>query len=200
MARYFTEPDFHPPIIHSLRVAMLGYGSQGRSHALNLRDSGAQVIVGLRAGKSVDKAKAENFEVLPVREAVTAADLIAFALPDVPMSEIYQEHVAPALTTNQVLLFMHGFNIHFGFIQPPANVDVVMVSPKGAGYGVRSLYEQGNGVPALIAVKQNASGKAQQIALSYAWALGSARSVVLETTFQQETVSDLFGEHASPVQ
>ena len=141
-----------------------------------------------------------KIEVLPVREAVTAADLIAFALPDVPMSEIYQEHVAPALTTNQVLLFMHGFNIHFGFIQPPANVDVVMVSPKGAGYGVRSLYEQGNGVPALIAVKQNASGKAQQIALSYAWALGSARSVVLETTFQQETVSDLFGEHASPVQ
>ena len=195
MARYFVEADFDPSIIRAMRVAMLGYGSQGRSHALNLRDSGVQVIVGLREGKSAETARMDGFRVVPIAEAVKNADLIAFALPDVPMPQIYEQEVAPALN-NQTLLFMHGFNIHFGFIKPPSGVDVVMVSPKGAGYGVRKLYEEGSGIPALVAVKQNASGKAKQIALSYAWALGSSRSVVLETAFQQETVSDLFGEQA----
>jgi len=196
VARYFAETDFDPSIIRSMPVALLGYGSQGRSHALNLKDSAVQVIVGVREGESAQRARAEGFEVLPVKEAVANADLIAFALPDVPMPQIYKEHVGPALKPNHVLLFMHGFNIHFGLIKPPSNVDVVMVSPKGAGYGVRKLYEQGSGVPALVAVQQDASGKALKIALSYAWALGSFRSLVLETTFKQETVSDLFGEQA----
>ncbi len=196
MARYFAESDCDPSIIRNLRVAMLGYGSQGRSHALNLRDSGVKVLVGARPGNSADRAKAENFQVLPLREAVEQSNVLVFALPDVPTPKIYEEQIEPALKPNHALLFLHGFNIHFAFIQPPNNVDVVLVSPKGAGYGVRKLFEEGSGVPALVGAAQNASGKAQQIALSYAWAIGSFRSVVLETTFQQETVSDLFGEQA----
>lgn len=196
LPHYFEPADLDPEIIRSLSVAMLGYGSQGRPHALNLQDSGVAVVVGAREGISAENARADGFQVAGVSEAVRQADLVAFALPDVQMAEIYGGSVAPHLREGQVLLFMHGFNIHFGFIEPPPNVDVVMVSPKGAGYGVRKLYEEGSGVPGLVAVGQDYSGRAQRIALSYAWALGCSRSVVLETTFKQETVSDLFGEQA----
>jgi ketol-acid reductoisomerase len=197
MARFYGPSDFDPEIIKGLRVGMLGYGSQGQAQAQNLRDSGVNVAVGLYEGsKSAASAQNAGFSVVDVAQAVQQADLIVFCVPDVPMSDIYKQHVAPHLRQGQTLLFAHGFNIHYGLIQPPPDVDVVMVSPKGAGHGVRSEYESGRGVPALVAIHQDFSGNAESTALSYAWALGCARSVVLQTTFAQETITDLFGEQA----
>jgi ketol-acid reductoisomerase len=177
-----------------MRVAIIGYGNQGRAHALNLRDSGVNVIVGQRPGKSADRGKDDGFEPQPVREAAAAANLIILTLPDESASEIYATHIAPTVRPVQTLGFVHGFNIRFGYIKPPADVDVVMVAPKGPGTLLRSLYLKGQGLPALLAIHQDASGKAKSTALAWAAGIGSTRAGVVETTFASETETDLFGE------
>jgi ketol-acid reductoisomerase len=197
MARYFTDSEVDSSIILNLKVALIGYGNQGHAHALNLRDSGVKVTVGSYEGsKSGAAAREAGFEVLPTIQACKAADVIVMSVPDVPMGDIFRKDVLPALRPGHIVDFVHGFNIHFGLIEPPKDIDVIMVAPKGAGYGVRSEYVRGHGVPGLIAVHQDYSGKAWQTALSYAWGLGCSRAMLMETTFRQETVSDLFGEQA----
>jgi len=197
MAHFFSASDFDPGLIQSTKVGMLGYGNQGSAQALNLRDSGVSVLVGLYEGsRSAVKATEEGFEVVTVAEATQRSELLVFCLPDVPMAQIYRQSVAPYLRPGQSLAFAHGFNVHFSLIQPPADVNVMLISPKGAGYGVRSEYVRGAGVPALVGVQQDATGSALSLALSYAWGLGCARSVVVGTTFREETVSDLSGEQA----
>ncbi|HJJ36023.1 MAG TPA: ketol-acid reductoisomerase [Methanocorpusculum sp.] len=176
------------------RVAIIGYGSQGSSQALNLRDSGVSVIIGNRPGKSFDAAKSAGFSVYPVREAARTADVIALMVPDESAAEIYESEIRPVLHAGQTLLFAHGFNIHYGFIVPPEDVDVVMVAPKGVGPMVRKLYTDGSGVPSLVAVACNPSGHALDTALGYAGAIGSARSAIMQSTFRDETETDLFGE------
>jgi len=176
------------------RVAIIGYGSQGSSQALNLRDSGISVIIGNRLGKSFDAAVAAGFATYPVRDAVKNADILAIMVPDESASEIYESEIKPVLQEGQTLLFAHGFNIHYQFIQPPAGVDVVMVAPKGVGPMVRKLYTDGKGVPSLVAVAVDASGHALDTALGYADAIGSSRSAILQSTFRDETETDLFGE------
>jgi ketol-acid reductoisomerase len=197
MPRTFTDADFDPGVIRSARVAVLGYGNQGHAHALNLRDSKVEVRVGAREGGSGwARATGDGFSPLPITEAVRSSDVLVMALPDVQMGEIYRAEVEPHLRRDHTLLFVHGFNIHFGYIQPPAEIDVVMVAPKGPGWGLRAEYVKGAGLPALVAVHKNPSGVALASALSYAWGIGSARSLVLETTFREETECDLFGEQA----
>jgi ketol-acid reductoisomerase len=197
MPRFFTEPDIDLELIKSKRVGLLGYGNQGHAHALNLRDSGVSVTVGLYEGsKSADKAREAGFDVASVAEATQQCDVLMLCLPDVPMGHIYCESIEPHLREGHALLFAHGFNIHFGLIEPPEFVDVAMVSPKGPGHGLRSEFLQGSGLPALVALHQDSSGKGLQIALSYAAALGSLRALIFETTFREETVCDLFGEQA----
>lgn len=176
------------------RVAIIGYGSQGSSQALNLRDSGIAVIIGNRPGKSFDAAVAAGFPTYPVSEAVRNADVIAMMVPDESAAEIYESEIKPVIKEAQTLLFAHGFNIHYRFIQPPEGVDVVMVAPKGVGPMVRRLYTEGYGVPSLLAVAADASGHALDTALGYADAIGSSRSAILESTFRDETETDLFGE------
>jgi ketol-acid reductoisomerase len=176
-------------------VAVLGYGSQGHAHALNLRDSGVDVVVGLREGSSsAAKAESEGLEVLPLGEAVESADVIMVALPDTDQKRVYDEHIAPNLVAGNSLAFAHGFNIHFGQIQPPDDVDVWMIAPKGPGHHVRRTYVEGGGVPALVAIHHDATGDAMRLALAYAKGLGATRGGVLETTFAEETETDLFGE------
>ncbi len=195
MAEIFYENDADPGLIGSRKVAVMGYGSQGHAHALNLRDSGIDVRVGLREGSS-SKAKAEaaGLSVRSLAEAATEADVIMMLLPDTEQKSAYEESIAPHLEDGDVLLFAHGFNIRFDQIHPPAGVDVAMVAPKGPGHLVRREFSAGGGVPSLIAVDQDASGKARELALSYAHALGATRAGVLETTFEEETETDLFGE------
>jgi ketol-acid reductoisomerase len=177
------------------RVAVLGYGSQGHAHALCLRDSGVDVVVGLREGSaSAAKAEAAGLEVMSLSDAAAAADVIMMCLPDTDQKAIYEEHVEPNLTAGKSIAFAHGFNIHFGQIVPPPDVDVWMIAPKGPGHNVRRTYVEGGGVPALVAVQQDATGSAKDIALAYAKALGATRAGVLETTFAEETETDLFGE------
>ena len=178
------------------RTAIIGYGSQGSAQALNLRDSGADVVVGCRAGRSYDKAKADGFEVLSVADAVDSADVIAVMLPDESAAEIYAKEIEPNMHTHQTLLFAHGFNIHYKFIIPPADADVVMAAPKGVGPMVRKLYLEGSGVPSLVAVSHDATGHALSTALGYASAIGSSRSAIFRSTFKDETETDLFGEQA----
>lgn len=178
------------------RTAIIGFGSQGSAQAENLRDSGADVIIGNRPGKSFDKAKAAGFNVYSVEDAVEKADVIALMLPDESASEIYEKEIAPHLKKHQTLLFAHGFNIHYKFITPPADVDVVMVAPKGVGPMVRKLFVDGGGVPSLVAVAQDASGNALKTALGYAACIGSSRSAILASSFKDETETDLFGEQA----
>lgn len=180
----------------SKRVAILGYGSQGRAQALNLRDSGADVIVGNRAGKSFEKAKADGFTVLSVSDAVKSADVLALLFPDESTADIYDAEVAPYLREGHTLLFAHGFNILYNFIKPPSFVDVVLVAPKGVGPMVRRLYEEGNGVASLVSIHQDASGSSLKTALGFASAIGSSRSAIIESTFKDETETDLFGEQA----
>ena len=176
-------------------VAVLGYGSQGHAHALNLRDSGVQVVVGLREGSaSRTKAESEGLTVLGLGEAAEAADVIMMTLPDTDQKKIYETHVAPNLGDGDSLAFAHGFNIHFGQIVPPAGVDVWMIAPKGPGHHVRRTYVEGGGVPALVAVHQDATGQALQVGLAYGKGLGATRAGVLGTTFAEETETDLFGE------
>ncbi|MBX3113394.1 MAG: ketol-acid reductoisomerase [Fimbriimonadaceae bacterium] len=197
MADFLFTQDVNPEIIKSKRVAIIGYGSQGHSHALNLRDSGVNVIVGLHeTSQSIAKAQEQGFAVLTTCQAVREADVIMMCTPDVPMARIYAEDVAPYLREGQALLFAHGFNIRYKTISPPEFIDVAMVSPKGPGPGLRAEYLDGRGLPALFAVHQDATGNAEQIALSYAWGIGSARAGLLKTTFQEETETDLFGEQA----
>ncbi len=194
-ATVYYEADADRSLIQGRKVAIIGYGSQGHAHALNLRDSGVDVRVGLRDGSgSKAKAEAEGLRVLPVAEAAAEADVVMILLPDTEQKRVYDAEIAPHLSPGDALAFAHGFNIRFGRITPPAGVDVFMVAPKGPGHLVRRTYVEGGGVPSLIAVAQDASGKARDVALSYADAIGSARAGVIETTFAEETETDLFGE------
>jgi ketol-acid reductoisomerase len=196
-AKVYYESDAGLDALQGKTVAIIGYGSQGHAHALNLRDSGIDVVVGLHAGsRSRAKAEAEGLRVLPVPEAVRAADVIMVLVPDHIQKRLYEEEIAPNLAPGKTLMFAHGFNIHFGAITPPPGVDVAMIAPKSPGHRLRELFEEGVGVPALLAVAQDASGQATETALAYARALGSLRAGVLATTFEEETETDLFGEQA----
>src|ERR1700733_8986073 len=197
MATIYSERDCDPSIIRSKQVAVIGYGSQGHAHALNLRDSGVDVVVGLYEGsKSWPKAVAAGLKVMTVADAAKAAHMVMILVSDHIQGELYNQDIAPHMTAGKTLMFAHGFNIHFGFITAPADVDVSMVAPKAPGHRVRELYTEGVGVPALVAVHQNASGHALQDALAYALALGCLKAGVIETSFKEETESDLFGEQA----
>jgi ketol-acid reductoisomerase len=193
----YYDTDANLDLLAGKTVAIIGYGSQGHAHALNLKDSGINVIVGLYPGsKSASKAEAAGLTVKSVADASAAADFIMILLPDEVQKSVYKNEIEPNLKDGDVLAFAHGFNIHFGQVVPPANVDVVMVAPKGPGHLVRRTYEQGQGVPALFAVYQNASGQARDKAMAYARGIGGTRAGVLETTFREETETDLFGEQA----
>jgi ketol-acid reductoisomerase len=195
MATIYYDRDADPSLITSRKVAIIGYGSQGHAHALNLRDSGVDVRVGLRTGSSsVEKAAAAGLRVTDPATAASEADVIMVLAPDTAQQEIYIESIEANLRPGDVLMFAHGFNIRFGLIDPPEGIDVAMVAPKGPGHLVRRTYEGGGGVPSLLAVERDPSGKAKPLGLSYAWALGSTRAGVLETTFKEETETDLFGE------
>ncbi|MDQ3462323.1 MAG: ketol-acid reductoisomerase [Actinomycetota bacterium] len=194
-ATVYYDKDADPGLIRGRRVAVIGYGSQGHAHALNLAEAGVDVRVGLREGSS-SRAKAESagLRVTTVAEAAAEADLVMLLLPDTEQRSVYEESIEPHLEPGDALFFAHGFNIRFDQITPPPGVDVGMVAPKGPGHLVRRTYETGGGVPCLIAVAQDASGKAKELALSYAQAIGGTRAGVLETTFDEETETDLFGE------
>jgi ketol-acid reductoisomerase len=195
MAKLYYENDANPSLVRSRKVAVIGYGSQGHAHALNLHDSGIDVRVGLRPeSSSRAKAEAAGLRVAGVAEAAAEADLIMILLPDTEQAAVYQAEIAPHLAKGDAVFFAHGFNIRFGLITPPPGVDVAMVAPKGPGHLVRRTYTEGGGVPSLIAVSADASGQAMALALSYADALGATRAGVLETTFAEETETDLFGE------
>lgn len=197
MARMYYDTDANLDLLAGKTIAIVGYGSQGHAHALNLKDSGMNVIVGLYPGsKSAAKAEAAGLTVKSVADASAAADFIMILLPDEVQKSVYKEEIEPNLKEGNVLAFAHGFNIHFGQVVPPPFVDVVMVAPKGPGHLVRRTYEQGQGVPALFAVYQNASGQARDRAMAYAKGIGGTRAGVLETTFREETETDLFGEQA----
>ncbi|AFY38332.1 ketol-acid reductoisomerase [[Leptolyngbya] sp. PCC 7376] len=197
MARMYYDADANLDLLNGKTVAIIGYGSQGHAHALNLKESGVDVVVGLYDGsKSTAKAEAEGLKVLSVAEAAKAADWIMILLPDDVQKSVYTNDIAPNLKAGDVLSFAHGFNINFGQIVPPADVDVVMAAPKGPGHLVRRTYTQGQGVPALFAVYQDASGQARDLAMAYAKGIGGTRGGILETTFREETETDLFGEQA----
>ena len=191
----YHEQDANPELIQGKKIAVIGYGSQGHAHALNLKDSGCDVRVGLREGsKSWQAAEEAGLKVMTVADAAKEADLIMILAPDEKQAEIYEQSIAPNLNSGDTLAFAHGFNIHFGYIKPPADVDVIMIAPKGPGHMVRRVYQEGAGVPCLICAEQDASGQAMDVALSYAWGIGGARAGVIETTFKNETETDLFGE------
>jgi ketol-acid reductoisomerase len=193
--KIYYDKDADLSLIKGRKVTIVGYGSQGHAHANNLKDSGVKVTVGLRkGGASWDKAKKAGLNVKEVGEAVKGADLVMILLPDENHVEVYRESIEPNIRKGAALAFAHGFNIHFQQIAPRADLDVVMIAPKGPGHLVRSTYTQGGGVPSLIAVAQDASGRARDVALSYAAAIGAARAGVIETTFREETETDLFGE------
>lgn len=197
MARMYYDTDANLDLLAQKTIAIIGYGSQGHAHALNLKDSGMNVIVGLYPGsKSAAKAEAAGLKVHAVADAAAAADFIMILLPDEVQKSVYKNEIEPNLTEGKVLAFAHGFNIHFGQVVPPADVDVVMIAPKGPGHLVRRTYEQGQGVPALFAVYQDASGQARDRAMAYAKGIGGTRGGILETTFREETETDLFGEQA----
>ncbi len=197
MATIYYEDDADLSILDGQTVAVIGYGSQGHAHALNMRDSGVSVIIGLReGGKSWEKAKADGLTVKTPGEAAKEADIVMFLAPDTSQADIFNNEVRENLNPGDAIAFAHGLNIHFGQIVPPAEVDVFMIAPKGPGHLVRRQYEQGGGVPCLVAVEQDASGSAKEIALAYAKAIGGTRAGVIETTFAEETETDLFGEQA----
>ena len=197
MANRYYETDASLAPLRDKTIAIIGYGSQGHAHALNLRDSGLHVVVGLHAAsKSKSKAEGAGLRVLSVANAAKAADVVMILLPDHLQGEVYQKEIAPHMSAGKTLMFAHGFNIHFGEIKPPADIDVSMIAPKAPGHRVRELFTEGVGVPALVAIAQDASGNALRNALSYALALGCLKAGVIETTFKEETESDLFGEQA----
>lgn len=197
MARMYYDADANLDLLAGKTIAIVGYGSQGHAHALNLKDSGMNVIVGLYPGsKSAAKAKDAGLKVYPVDEAAKIADLIMILLPDEVHKTVYKNEIEPNLSEGKTLAFAHGFNIHFGQVVPPENVDVIMVAPKGPGHLVRRTYEEGQGVPCLFAVYQDASGQARDRAMAYAKGIGGTRGGILETTFREETETDLFGEQA----
>lgn len=195
MATIYYEKDTDTSLLEGKTVAVIGYGSQGHAHSLNLFDSGVNVIVGLReASTSRQEAAEYGVRVMTPAEATREADIVMLLVPDQHMGSLYEAEIAPNLSPGMALFFAHGFNIHFGVITPPADVDVVMVAPKGPGHLVRRTYTEGSGVPCLVAVHQDATGRAKEIGLAYASAIGGARAGVLETTFEEETETDLFGE------
>jgi ketol-acid reductoisomerase len=197
MATIYYDKDANPDLIKRRKVAVVGYGSQGHAHALNLKDSGVDVRVGLKAGSaSRRKAEGAGLRVTSVAEAAREADLIMVLAPDQTQRAIYEQEIAPGLAKGKALFFGHGFNIHFKQIVPPPDVDVVLVAPKGPGHLVRRQFQDGRGIPCLIAVEQDATGQARQVGLAYARAIGGTRAGVLQTTFREETETDLFGEQA----
>jgi ketol-acid reductoisomerase len=197
MAKIFYDQDADLSLIRAKKVAVIGFGSQGHAHALNLRDSGADVRVGLRGGsRSADKARAAGLTVTPVSEAAAWADVIMLLAPDTEQPALYRDAIAPHLTPGKMLMFAHGFNIRFGTIDPPADVDVTMIAPKSPGHRVREVFVEGGGTPALVAVHRDATGQARALAMSYAKGIGVTRAGVIETTFAEETETDLFGEQA----
>ena len=197
MPKIYYAQDCNLGLLKDKTVAIIGYGSQGHAHALNLHESGVNVIVGLYEGsKSWKKAEEKGLKVTTVAEATKQADVIMILLPDEKQADVYKTEIAPNLTSGKTLAFAHGFNIHFAQIVPPKDVNVIMIAPKGPGHTVRSEYVEGKGVPCLIAVQQDATGKALEIGLAYAAGIGGARAGVLETTFRVETETDLFGEQA----
>ena len=198
MARIYYDSDADLKLLSGKTVAIIGYGSQGHAHALNLRDSGVNVVVGLPEGsRSRAKAEAAGLTVLTPAEAAQKADIVMILTPDTGQAKLYREDIAPHLKPGKTLMFAHGFNIRFGTIEPPAEgVDVTMIAPKAPGHRVREVFTEGQGVPCLLAVHQDASGKAKQLALAYAKGIGCTRAGVIETTFAEETETDLFGEQA----
>jgi ketol-acid reductoisomerase len=197
MARLYYEQDANPERIRSERVAVLGYGSQGHAHAQNLRDQGVEVVVGVRpGGSSWQAAQADGFPVMTVAEATRSADLLAVLIPDMAQAAVYRAEIEPHLRPGQALVFAHGFTVHYGQITPPGTVDVFLVAPKAPGHRMREVFREGGGVPGLLAVHQDATGHAWERALAYAWGIGCLRAGVLETTFREETETDLFGEQA----
>ena len=197
MPKIYYQKDCNMSLLEGKTIAIIGYGSQGHAHALNLKESGCNVIVGLYKGsKSWAKAEAQGFEVYTAAEAAKKADIIMILINDEKQAKMYKEDIAPNLEPGNMLMFAHGFAIHFGQIVPPADVDVTMIAPKAPGHTVRSEYQRGRGTPCLVAVHQDATGKALDKALAYAQAIGGARAGVLETTFRVETETDLFGEQA----
>jgi ketol-acid reductoisomerase len=197
VATIFYEHDANPSALKGKTIAVFGYGSQGHAQAQNLRDSGYNVIIGLDPSRgSATQAKADGFTVLPPAKAAKKADWLQILTPDETQGDFFEKEIKPGLTKGKVLSFSHGFSIHFKAIVPPADVDVVMIAPKGPGHLVRRVYAEGRGVPALIAIHQDATGKAHELALCYAYGIGATRAGVLQTTFKEETESDLFGEQA----
>ncbi|WP_297630783.1 ketol-acid reductoisomerase [uncultured Clostridium sp.] len=197
MAKMFYEKDTNLELLNGKKVAVIGYGSQGHAHALNLHESGVEVVVGLYEGsKSWNRVKDAGLEVATVANAVKSADIIMILIPDEKQAKLYRDEIAPNLEAGNALVFAHGFNIHYTQIVPPVDVDVFMVAPKGPGHMVRRTYTEGSGVPCLIAVYQDATGDAKNLALAYSNGIGGARAGVLETTFKDETETDLFGEQA----
>ena len=197
MAKMYYEKDCDINYLDGKKITIIGYGSQGHAHAMNLKDSGCDVCVGLREGsKNWANAEKAGLKVMTVAEAAKWGDIVMMLINDEVQADVYKKDIAPNLSAGNMLMFAHGFNIHFGTITPPADVDVTMIAPKGPGHTVRSEYQAGKGVPCLVAVHQDATGKAQDMALAYALAIGGARAGVLETTFRTETETDLFGEQA----
>ncbi len=195
--KVYYDKDADLSIIKGCKVAIIGYGSQGHAHANNLKDSGVDVVVGLRPGSgSAQKAEASGLTVKAVSEAVKGADVIMMLVPDEHQARVYREDILPNIKSGAALAFAHGFNIHYGAIEPGADVDVIMIAPKGPGHLVRSMYTKGGGVPSLIAIHQDATGNAKKVALSYASANGGGRAGIIETNFKEETETDLFGEQA----
>lgn len=193
----YYDNDTNPELILSKKVAIIGYGSQGHAHALNLHDNGVDVTVGLREGsKSWAKAEAAGLKVATIDEAAEAADVIMILAPDTRQPKIYTDHIEQHLNEGDTLMFAHGFNVHYDTIKPPANVDVSLCAPKAPGHRVRQVFAAGGGTPTLVAIYQDASGNARDIAMSYAWATGGGRAGIIETTFKDETETDLFGEQA----
>ena len=196
-AKVYTQKEAKVTAIKKKTLAVIGYGSQGHAHALNLKDSGCNVIVGLYKGsKSIRVAKKHGFEVVEVAEATERADVIMIGVPDMKQAEVFEKEIKPNLSKGKTLLFTHGFAIHFGLIKPPRGVSVIMVAPKGPGHVVRSQFKEGKGVPALIAVLKGSSKDAKSIALGWAAGVGAAKAGILETSFKEETETDLFGEQA----
>lgn len=197
MAKLYYDLDANWDVIQDKKIAVIGYGSQGHAHALNMHDYGLDVTVGLYAGsKSWEKAQSEGLKVAVVSDAVAGADIVMILIPDEKQGQVYRDYIAPNLKPGAALVFAHGFSIHFNQIVPPENVDVFMVAPKGPGHLVRREYQNGKGVPCLMAVHQNFTGNAQELALAYARGIGGTRAGVLPTTFKEETETDLFGEQA----